>query len=89
MGFAELILAALAAGASSGITEATTSAVGEAYTGLRDRLRTLTGRPTVTELTAADDPRQRLLELLRDAGRARARMGYAGCWRPGRCSTTA
>ncbi|MGW2525391.1 hypothetical protein ACWC09_52460 [Streptomyces sp. NPDC001617] len=35
----ELILAALAAGASAGITETTSGAIGDAYRGLRDGLR--------------------------------------------------
>jgi hypothetical protein len=72
MDYAELIVSALAAGASSGITEATASAVGDAYANLRDLLRTwLVNRRAnwdeIGRLNASDDSRQRLLELLRDS----------------------
>ncbi|MCG5445983.1 hypothetical protein NIE79_004512 [Micromonospora sp. NIE79] len=69
---AELIVSALTAGAASGITGATASAVGDAYSHLRAQLGAwLTNRRTnrndMTDLNDSDESRQQLAELLREA----------------------
>jgi hypothetical protein len=53
---AELIVMALAAGASAGVTETVSSAIGDAYAGLKDLLsRRLTGRRAAVEALDAHE----------------------------------
>jgi hypothetical protein len=68
----ELIVAALAAGAAAGLTEATSGAIRDAYVGLRDAVRRrLAG-------SGADTQDEQILDALEeDPGVWRARLGKA------------